>query len=718
MKTNKPKQIQESNEEIISSNIIKLLSNNYFKSYNYKQLSLSLDIRDKKEKNEVFRIAESLVKKDILLEINTGKFKINPIYLSSDVKGASVIGTIDMKQSGKAYLLPEDKTLTDIFINPNNTNRALNGDKVKVKLFPKRRNKKPEGRVIEIIERAKNQFVGSIEIGTKVSFFIPDNISMPIDILILNEDLHSAKQGDKVIVRITDWPEATKNPFGEVVELLGRPGDNDVEMKSILAGLEFALSFPKNVEDEAQKISEKISQKEISNRRDLRDVFTITIDPYDAKDFDDAISLQKLENGNYEVGVHIADVSHYVTPNSLIDTEAYNRGTSIYLVDRTISMLPEKLSNFVCSLRPDEEKLCFSAMFELNKDAKILNEWFGKTVIKSNKRFNYDEVQEIIEKQEGEYAKEILIFDEIAKKLREERFEKGAINFEKSEVKFKLDENSKPIGVYIKEMKDSNKLIEDFMLLANRKVAEFINNKFKEKKPFVYRVHDKPNEEKLESFSTFLKKLGYQLQLGSRKKLSNSYNTLFKDINGKAEKEMIETIAIRTMAKAFYTTKNIGHYGLGFQYYTHFTSPIRRYPDLLVHRLLNSYLNEQVYENEQALEEKCKHASKMESKAAEAERTSVKYKQTEYMLDKIGKVFEGAISGVTKWGLFVLIQETQCEGLISIHSLKDDYYTLDEDNYRLIGTRTKKVFRLGDKLNVRVNKVDLSKKQIDYEYVE
>jgi len=704
----------------LGNEILKSFLENSHKSQNYKQVALAVGIADKNTRSKIPKILSELSEKGVLLELNRGKYRINPIYLSTGTDGSNILGKVDMKQTGKAYVIPDDAEANDIFISANNTNRALHGDKVKVRLFPKRTGRKQEGQITEIVERAKKQFVGTIKIGQKISFFIPDNTSMPVDILILNEDLHNAKHGDKVVVRITDWPERTKNPFGEVIHVLGKPGENEVEMKSILAGFEFPLSFPESVEAAAEKIPEQIPESEIKLRKDFRKILTITIDPIDAKDFDDAISLQKLQNGNWEVGVHIADVSYYVRPNSLIDEEAYNRATSIYLVDRVIPMLPEKLSNQVCSLRPNEDKLCFSAVFELNDKANIIHEWFGKTIIRSHRRFTYEEVQTIIEAKEGELCSEILTLDSLAKKLREERFKKGAINFESTEVRFRLDENSKPISVYVKEMKDSNRLVEDFMLLANRRVAEFIGDKKSEKeaKTFVYRIHDEPNEEKLNTFSTFLKKLGYQLRLGSRKALSDSYNSLFEDVKGKGEQQMIETIAIRTMAKACYTTDNIGHYGLGFKYYTHFTSPIRRYPDLMVHRLLEMYMQGKPSENKESYEEKCKHSSIMEMKAAEAERASVKYKQAEFMMDKVGQEFYGLISGVTKWGLFVMLEESHCEGLVALHSLKDDYYALDQENYQLIGTRNKKVYRLGDRVLVKVTKVDLAKKMLDYEMID
>ncbi len=697
--------------------ILVIFKENPKRALNYKQIAGFLSITSRQERIEIGKQLGVMAKQGVIQELNKGKYRLDPIVNNIDNNKSCLIGIVDMKQTGKAYVMIDKDDIEDIFVNSSNTNQALNGDLVKVRLFPRRKNKKQEGEIIEVIKRGKKQYVGTILKEHRMSFFMPDNVSMPIDIMIEEKDLNGAKDGDKVVVAITEWPERSKNPFGEVIHLLGRPGDNDVEMNSILAEFEFPLSFPKDVEAQAERISDVIPEKEIKKRRDFRKILTMTIDPFDAKDFDDALSLKKLENGNWEVGVHIADVSHYVKPGSRLEEEGYSRATSIYLVDRTIPMLPEKLSNHVCSLRPNEDKLCFSAVFELDDNAKIHKEWFGRTVIRSDRRFNYDEVQEIIENQKGELSEEILTLDRLAKKLRAERFSKGAINFESREVRFRLDENAKPISVYVKEMKDSNRLIEDFMLLANKRVAEFIGKNRGNERTFVYRVHDEPNSEKLNTFSTFLKKLGYQLRTNSRKNLADSYNNLFEDIKGKGEQQMIETIAIRTMMKAFYTTENIGHYGLGFPYYTHFTSPIRRYPDVMVHRLLEMYLDNAPSQDKDLYEEKCKHSSQMEIKAAEAERASVKYKQAEFLMDKVGQEFWGLISGVSKWGLFVMLEESHCEGLVANHKMNDDFYVLDNDNYQLVGSKYKKVFRLGDRILVKVSKVDLAKKQLDFELV-
>jgi len=688
-----------------------------FESFNYKQIAHVMGALDKAAKNMVNDILEDLALTGDLIALRRGKYQINPEKLSEITRAIPfVTGKVDMKQTGKAYVITKELD-EDVFIAPNNTGRAMHGDIVKVSLFPKRKNHKIEGQIIEIITRAKTRFVGTIEKNPKFAFLIPDNPNMPTDIFIPLSDLKNAKHGDKVVVRMTEWPEHSKNPFGEVEEVLGRPGENEVEMKAILADHDFPLSFSKKVEQEAQKVKNEVLANEIKKRRDYRDVLTFTIDPFDAKDYDDAISYKKLENGNHEVGVHIADVSHYVQPGGAIDEEAYNRGTSIYLVDRVIPMLPEALSNFVCSLRPDEEKLCFAAIFEMDDDAKILNEWFGKTVIRSNRRFAYEEVQKIIEEKTGEMADEIAILYKLSSKLREERFKKGSINFKTEEVKFYLDEKGKPTGVYVKVQKEANWLIEDFMLLANRKVAERIGRKRGtiEPKTFVYRIHDQPSPEKLSQFMQFIGKFGYKLRVTSSLGLAKSFNELFTEVSGRGEENLIETLAIRTMMKAQYSTHNVGHYGLAFPFYTHFTSPIRRYPDLMVHRLLERYLDKKPSVDEAEYEEMCVHSSDMEKKAEEAERASVKYKQAEYMADKIGQEFDGLISGVSKYGIFVVIKENKCEGMIRLSNLSDDFYYLDEENYRVIGHQSGNEYKLGDPIRIRVKNSDIFKKQLDFE---
>lgn len=688
-----------------------------FESFNYKQIAHAMGALDKAAKNMVSDILEDLALTGDLIALRRGKYQINPEKLSEITRAVPfVTGKVDMKQTGKAYVITKELE-EDVFIASNHTGRAMHGDTVKVSLFPKRKNHKIEGQIIEIITRAKTRFVGTIEKNPKFAFLIPDNPNVPTDIFIPLSDLKNAKHGDKVVVKMTEWPEHSKNPFGEVEEVLGRPGENEVEMKAILADHDFPLSFSKKVEQEAQKVKNEVLANEIKKRRDYREVLTFTIDPVDAKDFDDAISYKKLENGNHEVGVHIADVSHYVQPGGAIDEEAYSRGTSIYLVDRVIPMLPEALSNFVCSLRPDEEKLCFAAIFEMDDDAKILNEWFGKTVIRSNRRFAYEDVQKIIEEKTGELSDEIAVLYKLSSKLREERFKKGSINFKSEEVKFYLDEKGKPTGVYVKVQKEANWLIEDFMLLANRKVAERIGRKrgTTEPKTFVYRIHDQPSPEKLSQFMQFIGKFGYKLRVTSAIGLAKSFNELFTEVSGRGEENLIETLAIRTMMKARYSTHNVGHYGLAFPFYTHFTSPIRRYPDLMVHRLLERYLEKKPSVDEADYEEMCEHSSDMEKKAEEAERASVKYKQAEYMADKIGQEFDGLISGVSKYGIFVVIKENKCEGMIRLSNLSDDFYYLDEENYRVIGHQSGNEYKLGDPIRIRVKNSDIFKKQLDFE---
>ncbi len=704
----------------LSGLILSIFTENPFKAYNYKQISHLLGIKDKAGRDLIFNILEEFKVLDNIIESKSGKYMLNPQKLKElSHTDKYITGKVDMQSTGKAYVI-SDEGGDDIFIAHNNTGHALHEDKVKVLMFPKRKNHKQEGQIVEIKERTKNSYVGVLQMTHNYGFVIADNQKMPYDIFIQADKLNGAKDGEKVLVKIIEWPQQANNPFGEITTILGQPGENDVEMQSILADYDFPLCFPKNVEADAAKIDTVIHEKEIASRKDFRSTWTMTIDPYDAKDFDDAISLKKLDNGNYEVGVHIADVSHYVKPGSAIDNEALNRATSVYLVDRVIPMLPEVLSNNVCSLRPNEDKLTFSAVFEIDGKAEVKKQWFGKTIINSNRRYSYEEAQEIIETNEGDYPEEIQTLNALAIILRQKRFSNGAINFQSEEVKFKLDEKGKPIETYVKEPKESNHLIEEFMLLANKKVAEHIGTPKgkQEPKTFVYRIHDEPNPEKLSTFVQFLKKLGYSLNVSSRKTLADSYNNLFNKIKGKGEENMIETIAVRTMAKAEYSTENIGHYGLAFPYYTHFTSPIRRYPDLMVHRLLEKYLHGGKSANKGLFEDMCKHSSDMERKAVQAERDSVKYKQAEFLLDKKGKIFEGLISGVSKWGIFVELLISKSEGLIRFNELKDDYYYLDEDNYRIIGRQTGNTYRLGDKVNVLVKDVDMEKRQLDFIIVD
>lgn len=702
-----------------ANQVFNFFSDNSQYSFNFRQVAARMGISDKNEKIEVKNALHVLTQQGSLVEMNRGKYKLNPELLRAVQNANTITGIVDMKATGKAYVITPDLS-EDVYIAPNNTQHALNGDKVKVHLFPKRSNHKTEGIIVDIVERAKKQFVGIVHVSNRFAFLVPDSQLMKVDIYIPLNSLKGAKNGEKAVARIVEWPEQANNPVGEIIHVLGQPGDNNVEMNSILAEHEFPLEFPKAAEDEARRINAEISADEIKKRLDYRDVWTCTIDPEDAKDFDDALSLKKVGENKWEVGVHIADVSHFVIPGSPIDKEAYERGTSIYLVDRTIPMLPEKLSNNVCSLRPDEEKLCYAAIFTVNEKTEIIKEQFAKTVIKSSRRYNYEEVQKIIEGAEGDYKDELLILHKLATNLRNERFKKGAINFKSQDVRFKLDEKGKPLGVILKEQKEANWLIEEFMLLANKQVARFIasDKQNGEAKAFVYRVHDEPNPDKIANFSQFLQKLGYRFQTGSRKSITASFNSLFNEIFGKGEENMIETIAIRTMARAEYSTHNIGHYGLAFQYYTHFTSPIRRYPDLMVHRLLTRYLDGKPSANKEEFEEYCVHSSEMERRAQEAERASVKYKQAEYLLDKIGQVFDGKISGVSKWGLFVELDESKSEGLIPMRQLNDDYYYHDDENYRIIGQRFGRTFRLGDAIRVKIRKIDLQKKQIDFDWMK
>ena len=601
--------------------VLSVFTYNPYQVYNFRQVSHALGISDKPTRNLIKQMLNNLADSGALIPVSRGKYKLNPDNISPEVKKAVIKGRVDMKQTGKAYVSSQELD-DDVFISFNNTNHALHGDLVEVQLFPKRKGRKLEGQIRKILERNKTEFVGTIDKSNNYAFLIPDNKNMPVDIYIPKEKQNKVKDGQKAIARITDWPDHLNNPFGEIVDILGTPGNNEVEMNSILSEFDFPLKFPKGVLTETDKIKEDFSDKVKKTRKDFRDVFTCTIDPVDAKDFDDALSVQKTTDGLWQIGIHIADVSHYIQPGSALDQEAFKRATSVYLVDRVVPMLPEKLSNKVCSLRPEEDKLTFSAVFDMDESGKVHNQWFGKTLTRSDKRFVYEDVQQIIEKGEGDHATETLLLNKIAQKLRSDRFQKGSINFKSTEVKFDLDENGKPIGAHIKEQKESNQLVEEFMLLANRKVAEKMARRRGKQKPrtFVFRVHDEPNPDKLQALTSFVNRLGYKMQTNSRTGLAKSFNQLFKQVEGKGEENMIETIAVRTMAKAEYSVQNIGHYGLAFKYYTHFTSPIRRYPDLMVHRLLERSLMKMQDVNAAEVEDKCIHASEMERKAIEAER--------------------------------------------------------------------------------------------------
>lgn len=656
-------------------------------------------------------ILYDFIEDDFIKESSKHRYKLNN-------RGIEMTGTFHRKKNGNNTFLPDDGG-EPILIAERNSAHAMDGDKVKVFFFPKRKHRMIEAEVVEILERSNDTFVGTLSINKSYAFLLTESRRLANDIFIPKDKLKGGKNGDKAVVKVTEWPAEFKNPIGEVIDVLGPSGDNNAEMHAILAEFGLPYVYPKKVVAAAEKISTEISAEEIAKREDFRNVLTFTCDPADAKDFDDALSIRKTENGLWEVGVHIADVTHYVKEGGIIDKEALNRATSVYLVDRTIPMLPEKLCNNLCSLRPDEDKLTYSVIFELDEDAYVRNSRIVHTIIRSNRRFCYEEVQAIIENQQGEFVDEILVLDKMAKKLRERRFKNGAVNFDRVEVKFNIDENGKPLSVYFKESKDANKLIEEFMLLANRTVAEKIGKVGKDKKAktFVYRVHDLPDPEKLDNLSQFISRFGYKLRTsGSKNDITKSLNKLLNDVRGKKEENLIETISVRAMMKAYYSTNNIGHYGLAFEYYTHFTSPIRRYPDMMVHRLLTRYLEEEGRSaNLKKYEGMCEQSSKMEEVAAQAERASIKYKQVEFMSDKIGQVFEGVISGISDWGIYVELNETKCEGLVPMRDLDDDYYEFDEKNYCLRGRRDHHVYQLGDALKVKIARADLEKKQLDFE---
>ncbi|MCC8425898.1 ribonuclease R [Mucilaginibacter sp. UR6-11] len=699
--------------QVLTQMVLDIFEQNGNTPLNYKQVSAKLNIRDPDAKYTILDILKEEAFKQTLKEVTPGKFQL--IELKTFVEGK-----VDLTNDGSAFIVTDDPDETDIFVAPRKLRNALNGDRVKVYVYAISKGKRQEGEVIEILQRAKMEFTGIVKLSDRYAFFIPDDRKMMHDIFIPMSELNGAKNGIKAVAEITDWPAQAKNPVGRIKHILGAQGENDTEMNAILAEYGFPLSFSAEVEHDAEEISADITAHEIAKRRDFRDVTTFTIDPFDAKDFDDAISFKVLENGNYEIGVHIADVSHYIITDSALDKEAFDRGTSVYLVDRVIPMLPERLSNGLCSLRPNEDKLCFAAVFELDNKANVVTEWFGKTVINSNRRFTYEEAQEIIEAKQGDYSVELLKLNELAYILRDRKFKNGAISFETTEVKFHLDEKGKPTGVYIKERKDAHKLIEDYMLLANRKVAEFVSNKGKgkQKYTFVYRAHDSPKPDALASFANFAARFGYKINTKSDKEIAKSLNFLMEDVEGKKEQNVLTHLAIRSMAKAIYTTKTSSHYGLAFDHYTHFTSPIRRYPDVMVHRLLQYYLDGGQSVNADHYEKMCQHASQMEKKAADAERSSVKYKQAEFLKDQVGSIYSGVISGVTEWGMYVEIIENKCEGMIRLRDISDDFYTLDEKNYAIIGQRKKKIYQLGDEVNIRVKNVDLAKKQIDFSLVQ
>ena len=720
--TKKPKKLGNKPKDF-TAQIFKILSREPSKSFNYKQIAAVLELSDTKSRNEIIRDLKILKAQDKIHETEIGKYQIIS-------KAEYYEGIVDMTSRKTGYFVC-DELEDDVFIPFINLNHALDGDKVKAYIYNRRSSRKPEAEVLEILERKKSEFVGVIDVQKNFAFVTTANAKMYTDIFIPKNKIGDAEHGDVVLVTLEDWPKKADSPFGSVIKVLGKPGEHNTEIHAILAEYGLPYDFPIEVEAYANKIDTSITEEEIKKRRDMRDVLTFTIDPKDAKDFDDALSFQVLENGNYEIGVHIADVSHYLQEGTILDDEAYKRATSVYLVDRVVPMLPEVLSNFACSLRPHEEKYTFSAVFQLNNKAEVLDAWFGRTVTYSDQRFAYEEAQSIIETKSDVIPAEIsltgseysvpkpivdatLKMDELAKILRRKRMAAGAISFDKVEVKFNLNEEAEPIGVYFKQSKDANHLIEEFMSLANRKVAEFIG---KQKKTFIYRIHDEPNEDKLINLQTVIAKFGYSINFRSKKDISSSLNNLLSEVVGKKEQNLVDTLTIRSMSKAAYSTENIGHYGLAFDYYSHFTSPIRRYPDVMAHRLLQHYIDGGKSVSEEDYEEKCQHSSQMEALAAQAERDSVKYMQVKYMQDHKDQEFLGVVSGVTEWGIYVEIIENKCEGMVRIREIKDDYYTFDDKQYALVGEVSKNILQLGDEIYVKVKNADLVKKQLDFHYL-